>query len=353
MLFKPSSYLDSFPPVPVTGGSKRRSGITGIDKQLQSTVPITPTSLSYNLSLTENQRRNAFRKHQAERWQLGQFSSRVPRSTTTAANLNVVLQMPAIAYGTGTALRDQDVSNWVSQALDAGFSHIDAAQMYNNEESVGIGIRKSGMERRDLFVTTKYHLGDIREAIQTSLRKLGLDHVDLYLVHIPDAVKNDFGGAWREFEKIQEDGLVRSIGVSNFDVGHLEEIMKTAKIKPAVNQISLNPYNYASKKSLLEYAEQHGIVIQAFSILAPMTKFPGGPVDTPVNAAAKRLGVDPAQVLLLWAKAKGIGIVTTSMNKERLKDYIAIGDLPPLTEEEIEAIDEAGAKAPGPGVDAI
>ncbi|KAG5732066.1 NAD/NADP-dependent indole-3-acetaldehyde reductase [Termitomyces sp. T112] len=224
--------------------------------------------------------------------------------------LNDGHSMPPIAYGTGTVLRDKDVSNWITQAVKMGFSHIDTAQMYNNETSAGDGIRRCGIARQNLFVTTKYLSGSIQEAIRLSLRKLDLDYVDLYLIHAPYLVENDFEGAWRQFEKIKEDGLARSIGISNFDVEQLQDIMKIAKIKPVVNQISLNPYNYASKKSLLEYASQHGIIIEAYNILASITQVPGGPADAPVNSIAKRLGISPGQVLLLWAKAKGVVIIT-------------------------------------------
>ncbi|KAG6888451.1 hypothetical protein C0992_008480, partial [Termitomyces sp. T32_za158] len=201
----------------------------------------------------------------------------MPSTDGTRSNIELI---PVIAYGTGTILRNKDVSNWVDEAVEMGFSHIDTAQR------------------------------SIQEAIRSSLRKLGLEYVDLYLVHIPDPIKDDLEGAWREFEKIKEDGLARSIGVSNFDVEQLQAIVKIAKIQPAVNQISLNPYNYTVNKPLLEYASQQGIVIQAYGSLAPITRFPGGPIDAPVNAAAKRLSITPGQVIFLWARAKSFAIVT-------------------------------------------
>ncbi|KAF5376476.1 hypothetical protein D9615_008620 [Tricholomella constricta] len=287
------------------------------------------------------------------------------------------LQVPAIGYGTGTALRDKDARDYVIQAIEAGFSHIDTAQIYHNEASVGEAIRETGLAREDLFVTTKYSSGPIQQAVRGSLSKsvevlhltrtaqLGLRYVDLYLIHWPDFVGGNFEGAWREFEKVKERG---SIGVSNFTVEQLQEIVKIAKIKPAVNQIEFHPYTYGSHKPLLAYAAKHDIVIEAYSTLAyvirhftsltavrvnvdpyadsPITKFPGGPVDTPVDAAARRLGITPTQVILAWAKAKGVVIVTTSSSKQHLREYLAVGDLPPLKDDEIAAIDDAGAKGP-------
>ncbi|KAG5651990.1 hypothetical protein H0H81_006672 [Sphagnurus paluster] len=219
-------------------------------------------------------------------------------------------QIPAIAYGTGTVLRDRDVTDYVIQALETGFSHIDTAQMYNNESSVGAAIRESGLSREELYVTTKYSVGSIQESVHASLNKLGLKYVDLYLIHAPRFVEGNFDGAWREFEKIKHDGLARSIGVSNFNVEQLQYIVKVANVKPAVNQIEFHPYNYAEHKSLLAYSTKHGIITEAYSSLTPITKFPGGPVDAPVNAAAKRLGMTPTQVILSWVKAKGVVIVT-------------------------------------------
>ncbi|KAG5652489.1 hypothetical protein H0H81_004845 [Sphagnurus paluster] len=255
-------------------------------------------------------------------------------------------QIPAIGFGTGSALFGKDARDYVVQAIDTGFSHIDTAQIYSNEDSVGEAIRETGLAREDIFVTTKYASGAIQDTIRTSLNKLGLKYVDLYLIHFPTVVQGNFEGAWREFERIKEDGLARSIGVSNFNIEQLQEIIKVAKIKPAVNQIRFHPYNYAENKSLLEYAAKHNIIIEAYSSLSPITKFPGGPVDAPVNTAAKRLGITATQVILAWVKAKGVVIVTTSSRKQRLQEYLAVADLPPLTNEEIAAIDEAGAQGP-------
>ncbi|KAG6856967.1 hypothetical protein H0H87_011637 [Tephrocybe sp. NHM501043] len=285
--------------------------------------------------------------------------------------LNDGNQIPGIGFGSGSVNKGKDVTDIVHQAIEAGFSHLDTAQAYQNEESVGEALRESGLAREELFVTTKYSSGLIRNSFDESLRKvcvsgltlisrhpnpnipiqLGLTYVDLYLIHHPRTVLPDFEGSWRSFEKIKEDGLAKSVGVSNFDVEDLRAVVKIARIKPAVNQIEFHPYTYTKHKPLLEYAAKHGIVIEAYSSLAPITKFRGGPVDAPVEAAAKRLDITSNQVIFAWVRAKGAVIVTTSSKKERLEEYLAVADLPPLTDEEIQAIDEAGAKGPPRTID--
>ncbi|KAF9779625.1 NADP-dependent oxidoreductase domain-containing protein [Thelephora terrestris] len=258
--------------------------------------------------------------------------------------LNDGTKYPTLAFGTGSKWFGTDVAEYVEQALETGFSHIDtAAQWYRNEESVGAGLKQSGLARSDLYVTAKYPFGNVHEAITTSLKKLGLKQLDMYLIHLP---RGNLPSIWKGLEQAQRGGLTKSIGVSNFTVDHLREILKVATVTPAVNQISFNPYNYRGHKELIKFAAEHGILLEAYSALAPITRYPGGPVDKPVLAAAKRLGATPAQVILAWVRSKGVAIVTTSATKEHLEEYLAVADLPPLTEEEIAAIDKAGANGP-------
>jgi len=261
--------------------------------------------------------------------------------------LNDGKKIPAIAFGTGSIYKRTDVTELVHQALDAGFWHIDTAQGYETEVYVGKVIHESGLARSDLYITTKFGRGDVQEVFKQSLLNLGLTYVDLYLIHQPTVP--DVDAVWNEFETIKKDGQAKSIGVSNFTLEQLQSLVKNALVLPAVNQIELHPYNYAEKKSVLEWAAQHGIVTEAYSSLSSITKFPGGPVDVPVAAAAARLGITPTQVLLSWVRAKGAVIVTTTSSKERLQEYLAVGDLPPLSEADIAAIDKAGAKGP-PGI---
>jgi len=257
--------------------------------------------------------------------------------------LNDGTRFPTLAFGTGTKWKWTDVTEYVLQALDTGFIHIDTASYYENEESVGVAFKQSGLARTDFYITTKYYMGDVHEAITTSLNKLGLKKLDLYLVHLP---LGDLVSTWKSFEQAQRDGLTTSIGVSNFTVDHLQEILKVATVTPAVNQISFNPYNYHEYKELIKFAAKHNILLEAFSSLAPITRYPGGPVDKPVLAAAKRLGATPAQVILAWVRSKGVAIVTTSATKEHLEEYLGVAELPPLTEDEIADIDKAGANGP-------
>ncbi|KIY46754.1 Aldo/keto reductase [Fistulina hepatica ATCC 64428] len=259
--------------------------------------------------------------------------------------LNDGTEIPAIAFGTGSVNKAKDAQALVTQALETGFSHIDTAAFYFNEQSVGAAIHESGLARNEFYVTTKYDGGSFSRAIRSSLHKLNLKRVDLYLIHSPKFVLS-LEGAWREMEKIKDEGLSTSIGVSNFELKHLEKLVKIARIKPAVNQIEFHPYVYAERKPVLTFAAQHGIVIEGYSPLKSITRLPGGPVDAPVAAAATRLGISPAQVLLAWARSKGIVIVTTSSKKEHLEEYLAVPELPPLTDDEIAAIEEAGAQGP-------
>ncbi|EED79448.1 predicted protein [Postia placenta Mad-698-R] len=237
--------------------------------------------------------------------------------------------MPQIAFGTGSKWKGQDVTDYVTNAIETGFSHIDTAQFYANEESVAAAIRETGLDRSDVFITTKW----------------SSQAVDLYLIHNPALVK-DYESDWRDFEAVREAGLTKSIGVSNFNLEQMQKLWKIAKVKPAANQIQFHPYNYAVNKDLLAFCQQHGVVVEAYSSLSPITRYPGGPVDRPVNAAAKRLGATPTQVILSWVKAKGVVIVTTSSSREHMQEYLDVGDLPALTEDEIAAIDAAGARGP-------
>ncbi|KIM65895.1 hypothetical protein SCLCIDRAFT_1156882 [Scleroderma citrinum Foug A] len=251
-----------------------------------------------------------------------------------------------MAFGTGSTMKFTDVSKYVKQAIDCGFRHIDTAIYYQTEKYVGAAIRESGLPRSSFYITTKYDGDDVvRKRAQESLEQLGLTYVDLYLVHVP-RIMDDFETNWREFEALKKDGLVKSIGVSNFMMKDLQTLLSTAKEKPVVNQIELHPYNYSTMKELLTYCAHHRIVVQAYGCLNPLTKNPGGPVDSVVDAVARRLGATATQVLFAWAKSKGAAIVTTSRRKEHLREYLAVENLCPLTLEEIAFIDEAGAKGP-------
>jgi diketogulonate reductase-like aldo/keto reductase len=259
--------------------------------------------------------------------------------------LNSGYSIPSIAYGTGTLGSGQWPIDQLTQAFDTGFYHIDTAQLYKNEAEVGFTIGQLGLERSDVFITTKFsglNGLDIPTSIQNSLEYLNTSYVDLYLIHNPNLAVPDIPTVWAQMEKVQEVGLARSIGVSNFDEKQLEILLSSAKIKPAANQIYLHPYNYQQQSPTLEYAAKYDIVIEAFGALTPITGEPGGPVDAPLNEIATRLGATTDQVLLPWIKAKGAVVVTTSSKKARLQSYLSAGDLE-LSAEDVETIDTAGA----------
>jgi len=263
-----------------------------------------------------------------------------------SVKLNDGNEMPTIAFGTGSALAGRVATDNVELAIENGFSHIDTAQIYGNEDSVGVAISEEGLKRDELFITTKYWEGDIAETMQSSLKKLGLKFVDLYLIHHPRLVEGRLEASWQAFEKIKMDGYAKSIGVSNFSLEDTKALLKLAKIKPSVNQIRLHPYNWAEMKDLVEFSKKHGIVIEAYSSLTPITRTPGGPVDQVLTTIGVRIGATPAQVIFAWLKSKGVVIVTTTTKQERLKEYLDVAGLPDLTDAEIESIEEAGAKGP-------
>ncbi|KAJ3882508.1 NADP-dependent oxidoreductase domain-containing protein [Lentinula edodes] len=261
--------------------------------------------------------------------------------------LNDGNKIPSIAYGTGSKMKFHDITQYIEQAIETGFSHIDTAVFYKTEKFVGRAIKESGLARSELFVTTKY-FGEVpvQKSVRESLKNLGLHYLDLYLIHQPRIIPN-LVKTWKEFEKVQQDGLAKSIGVSNVvDVQQLENLIKFSRIKPAVNQIRLHPYNYHDMKPVMDACAKHNIVVEAYSSLSPITTYPGGPVDVPLKAAAQRIGATPTQVVFLWVKAKGAVIVTTTTTKAHMEEYLAVADLPSLTKEEVIAIDTAGAQGP-------
>ncbi|KAI6165620.1 NADP-dependent oxidoreductase domain-containing protein [Pisolithus thermaeus] len=252
--------------------------------------------------------------------------------------LNDGNQLPWIAFGTGSALYGHDATESVRRALDNGFTHIDTAQRYGNEESVGRAIKLSGKSREELYVTTK--LGKlepgetVRDALLTSLTKLNLE----------------LRQVWKEMEEVRKEGLARSIGVSNFYVEHLEEVLSVATIIPAVNQIELHAYVWKSMKPTIALDKEHDIVTSSYGGLSPIVRFSGGPVDAAINQIRTRLEqtrgapVSEGQVLMKWLKQNGVLVVTTSSNAERIREYLDTINVPDLTEEEMKLIEARGAE---------
>jgi diketogulonate reductase-like aldo/keto reductase len=254
--------------------------------------------------------------------------------------------IPSIGFGTWKIPVGHPTTDQVDQAISVGFSHVDTAQSYRNEAEAGLAIRESGLGRNDIFITTKYsglNGLDIETSIHNSLKNLGVEYIDLYLIHSPRLAVPDIPTAWEKFENLKNAGLVKSIGISNFNVKDLQTLLASAKIKPAVNQILFHPYVYGKQTPILEFGAAHNIVTEAYSALTPVTSHRGGPLDKPLKEIGKRLGATDDQVLLAWAKVKGTVILTTSSKKSRLEGYLAAGDFV-LTDDEIKSIDEAGAQ---------
>lgn len=272
----------------------------------------------------------------------------------TPIKLNDGNTVPWLGFGTGTALYEKDSANIVSAAIKAGFTHLDGAQVYANEDSLGAGLVASGKPRSELFVTTKlYQLetGTVRSSLLESLKKLKLDYVDLFLIHSPAFFKapGQLKNIWKQFEEIKKEGLAKSIGVSNFRIVDLETILDGATVPPAVNQIEYHPYLFKASEPLLEFQKKHGIITQSYAGQSPIFRSKGGPVDPVLTTIAERLSktvgkpVQEAHILLLWQRYKGIVFVTTTTKEARLAEYISTANLPDLTAEEVAAIDAAGA----------
>lgn len=241
-------------------------------------------------------------------------------------------EMPVLGLGVWQMAQGTETEQAIEWAFEAGYRHIDTAMMYRNEESVGAAIRRSGLPREEIFVTTKI-LPTRRNAtfqLEQSLRKLGLDHVDLYLVHWPLPAGNT--SLWRKLEALHERGLAREIGVSNFGRRRLESLLPRAARRPAVNQVQFNPFRY--RRALLEYCRKEGIAFEAYSPLAR-----GKGLDDPVVAAiAARLDRTPAQVVLRWAVQHGAIVIPKSSRRERIVENAQIFEFE-LGEDDMRALD--------------
>ncbi|EGO00624.1 hypothetical protein SERLA73DRAFT_121070 [Serpula lacrymans var. lacrymans S7.3] len=268
--------------------------------------------------------------------------------------LNDGNSVPWIGFGTGTALYSKDAAEAVSVAIQNGFIHLDGAQVYNNEETLGVGVVQSGKPRSELFVTTKLTKlkpgATPKSALQESLKKLGLDQADLYLIHTPNNHKGQLKEVWKGMEECKKDGLTKSIGVSNFAVEHLEEILEVATIPPSVNQIELHPYVWKALQPVFEIHKQHGIVTSSYAGLSPLFRGKGGPLDPVIESIRQRLQttrgqpVTDSQVLNKWLKQNGILVITTTSKAERAREYVDTVNVPDLTAEEIALIEKTGSQ---------
>jgi diketogulonate reductase-like aldo/keto reductase len=251
--------------------------------------------------------------------------------------------MPVLGLGVWQMDEGAETEQAVEWALEAGYRHIDTAQLYRNERSVGAAIRRSGIPREEIFVTTKW-LPTVRSAgpaLAASLERLGLDHVDLYLIHWP--VPFRAGRGWHDLEELADRGLARAIGVSNYGDGRLERTVRGARVAPAVNQIHFSPFHY--RRELAEACARLGVVLEAYS---PLER--GRAIDDPtVGEIARRLERTPAQVLLRWSVQKGAVVIPKSSHRERIVENARIFDFE-LGEEDmrtLDALDRTGGTGRG------
>jgi 2,5-diketo-D-gluconate reductase A len=246
-------------------------------------------------------------------------------------------RMPMLGLGVWQVPDGPECVDAVRWALELGYRHVDTAQAYGNEESVGRGLRESGVPREEVFVATKFHAGreDPAAEIEQSLRRLGVDYVDLYIIHWPQ------GGptwAWPGMERSHERGHARSIGISNFDVGEVEQVTEAASVAPTVNQVQFNPFAY--RRSLLDACEERGIALESYSSLGTGRHLD----DETVVGIAERLSRTPAQVLLRWCLQHEVPVIPKSTHRERLEENAQLFDFTLSDEDmaELDALDRTG-----------
>lgn len=305
--------------------------------------------------------------------------------------LNDGNKVPWVAFGSGTAFFQQDAQTAVQTAIDSGFTHLDCAQMYENEETVGAAIKASGTPRSALFITTKLNVlptgQTAKTALKESLQKLGMQYVDLYLVHNPKHHKGQLKEVWKVMEECKKEGLAKSIGVSNFEAEHLHEILKGAEFPPSVNQVSgmrwaVNiVYDETPKRS--KFTRMCGspcslclrCTKNTISSPPPLAAFrpsfahkegqwilslrkfgnDSNPLeDNPCQAARYLTG--GCSSMAFWSSRKfrslgmpcygeaNVGSISTSSKVERMKDYLDTANVPELTAEEMNSIESAGAQ---------
>jgi 2,5-diketo-D-gluconate reductase A len=274
-------------------------------------------------------------------------------SVVPTIDLNDGNAIPQLGFGV-FQIDPADTAEAVAAALEIGYRHIDTAEMYGNERQVGEAVRGSGLARDELYITSKLNNGfhrpdDARRAFDATLADLGLDHVDLFLIHwpLPTRYDGDFVSTWKVLEEFHGDGRARSIGVSNFQVAHLEELARETDTVPAVNQIELHPY--FQNADVRAHGERQGIATEAWSPIAQ-----GGVLDDPeIVAVAGALGRSPAQVVLRWHLQRGSIVFPKSSTPARMRENFALFDfeLAPDDMARIDALDKGEEGRTGPNPD--
>lgn len=274
-------------------------------------------------------------------------------SLTDTYTLSNGVEIPVVGFGTWQTPDGEVAEASVLAALKAGYRHIDTAAIYKNEASVGRGIAKSGVPREEVFLTTKlwntaHSYEAAKQAIEESMSKLGVDYLDLYLIHWPTASKEGWqtgnAEAWRAMEEAVEAGKIRAIGVSNFLPHHVDELLKTAKIKPVVNQIYLNPSD--AQEEVVAYNQKHEILSEAYSPLGTGNLLAISELQTIAENYQKTV----AQVVLRWSLQHGFLPLPKSVTESRIIENGQLFDFE-LSTEDMKAIDQlkgCAGKAPNP-----
>lgn len=260
--------------------------------------------------------------------------------------LNDGAHIPQLGFGVYQVKPDETASA-VKTALDIGYRHVDTAEMYQNERGVGEGIRNAGVDRSEVFVTSKLNNGfhrpdDARRAFDRTLSELGFDYVDLFLIHwpLPTLYDGDFVSTWQTLEEFKKDGRARSIGVSNFQIDHLERLARDTETLPAVNQVEVHPY--FTNESVRAYGTEHNIATEAWSPIAR-----GQVLDDPVvTRIAEANGKSPAQVVLRWHVERGDIVFPKSVTPHRIKENFELFDFE-LGDEDIDALAALDKGEPG------
>ena len=252
--------------------------------------------------------------------------------------LNTGAKIPSVGFGTWQIFPNGRAKSAVLAALEAGYRHVDTARIYGNETGVGQAISESGINRKEIFVTTKlwsHSLGysNAHKAIDKSLKRLKMEYVDLYLIHFPSNEKRL--ESWRAFEEIYSSGKAKAVGVSNFTVRHLQELMDKFSVVPVINQVEFHPFLYKDQIELLEFCKKHGIVVEAYSPLAHGKKTD----DLLLPPIAKKHGKSVSQIILRWCVQHGTLPLPKSTNPIHMKENLDIFDFE-LSENEMNSINE-------------
>jgi 2,5-diketo-D-gluconate reductase A len=282
-------------------------------------------------------------------------------ATQSAIERNHMPGVPAISLNNGNTIpqlgfgvfqiKPNETAQATSDALEVGYRHIDTAQMYGNEKEVGEAVAKSGLDRADIFITSKVNNNrqtrdDVLASFDESLDKLGIDYIDLMLIHWPLPTVRDYTIAWKALEEVYRDGRARSIGVSNFNPHHIRRLHSETEIPPAINQIEVHPY--LTQTEVRDFDTEHQIVTEAWSPIAQ-----GKVLDDPlIESVARRVERTPAQVVLRWHIQRGDVVFPKSVSIERMRENFALFDfeLSPEDMETLSSLNKDERTGPDPDV---